>query len=69
MTRQLTHLRYHLLLSVVLKEGVPGGPAHGWGGMETIRKAIASRETEEDEEDVGDGSQHLGQADQLLVIF
>ena len=63
------YLRYHLLLSVVLKEGVPGGPAHGWGGVESVREAIAAREQEEEEGEVGDESHHLGQADQLLVIF
>ena len=63
------YLRYHLLLSVVLKEGVPGGPAHGWGEVESVREAIAAREQEEEEEEVGDESHHLGQADQLLVIF
>ena len=61
------YLRYHLLLSVVFKEGVPRGPAHGWGGVEAVRQAIAAGELEDEEEgegeEVGDESHHLGQAD------
>ena len=60
---QSPYLRYHLLLSVVFKEGVPRGPAHGWGGVETVRKTIAPGEQEEEGEKVGDESHHLGQAD------
>ena len=44
----MAHLRDHLILCVVLEEGVPGGPTHGRGGVQAIGESIAPREEEEE---------------------
>ena len=38
MTGVVCDLCDHPLLTVLLEEGVPGGPAHGRGGVQTVRQ-------------------------------
>ena len=40
MTGVVCDLCDHPLLTVLLEEGVPGGPAHGRGGVQTVRQTL-----------------------------
>ena len=48
MTGVVCDLCDHPLLTVLLEEGVPGGPTHGRGGVQAIREGIAPREEKEE---------------------
>jgi len=55
MTSVLCDLRDHPLLTVLLEEGFPGCPAHGRGGVQTVRQTQhAGQEDREQQEGAED---------------
>ena len=48
----------HPLLTVLLEEGVPGGPAHGRGGVQTVRQT--QHAGQEDMEQQGAEDSYIG---------
>ena len=56
--QQSIGLRDHLVLVVVREESVPGGPAHGRGGVEAVREGRYPMEEGEEGEE---GEKHVGE--------